>query len=503
MIKQVTIKILNETEVAVIGLSRSEHDYFYEKYGVFQEGYFFSPMYTLGRWDGKKRFFSKGGMTYFNLIEEIIPEIQKMGHKLKLIDERSPATINIPEIDSNYFNQYENIVLGKHQVDSVNKLTQNNGGIVEAATGAGKSLITAALSDLYNIHANLKTIVIVPSADLIVQTKAEYTRVGIDVGEYSGKNKDVNHLNVISTWQAIQYNPQILSMFQVLIIDECHGCKSTTLHEISTKHGSHFLVRIGLTGTIPKHDCDAMNVRVSLGDIIYKVSANYLITIGWLATLQININILTEPMDKEWALYKESFPEEAAKITQKKFKKTYFPDYKAETSYVETKNVRNQFVGDFIEELRSRPKGNTLVLTKNLTAARKLSKFIKNSIVVWNKDTTKARTAIYESFAEHNDIVVIATSQLASTGLNIKRIFHVILFDPNKSFVQVIQSIGRGLRKAFDKDHVEVYEFISDLKYSIQHYEKRLKYYDEKLYPYKIKNIDYQKMYIFDETVVF
>ena len=65
-------------------------------------------------------------------------------------------------------------------------------------------------------------------------------------------------------------------------------------------------------------------------------------------------------------------------------------------------------------------------------------------------------------FAEHNDVVVVSTFQLASTGLNIKRIFNLFLVDAGKSFIQIIQSIGRGLRKAKDKDRVRVYDVCND-----------------------------------------
>lgn len=82
------------------------------------------------------------------------------------------------------------------------------------------TLVTAALADSYG-RLKLKTITIVPNRTLILQTKEAYELCGLDVGEYTGKRKDVNHLHVVTTWQALQNNPQLLSVFRVAIVDEC------------------------------------------------------------------------------------------------------------------------------------------------------------------------------------------------------------------------------------------------------------------------------------------
>ena len=53
------------------------------------------------------------------------------------------------------------------------------------------------------------------------------------------------------------------------------------------------------------------------------------------------------------------------------------------------------------------------------------------------------------------------------------------MLEPGKSFVRVIQSIGRGIRKAQDKDYVNVVDITSNLKYSKRHLTKRKAFYRE------------------------
>lgn len=94
-------------------------------------------------------------------------------------------------------------------------------------------------------------------------------------------------------------------------------------------------------------------------------------------------------------------------------------------------------------------------------------------------------------FKTKNDVVVIASYKLASTGLNIPRIYHLFIVDAGKGFIKLIQSIGRGLRKAEDKDSIEVIDIASDLKYAARHKAERLKYYRSENYNHTKKDVDY------------
>ena len=76
-------------------------------------------------------------------------------------------------------------------------------------------------------------------------------------------------------------------------------------------------------------------------------------------------------------------------------------------------------------------------------------------------------------------------------GISINRIFNLVLIEPGKSFVRVIQSIGRGLRKADDKSHVDVYDICSKMKFSHRHMLKRQQHYKKVQYPYSLTKETY------------
>ena len=78
----------------------------------------------------------------------------------------------------------------------------------------------------------------------------------------------------------------------------------------------------------------------------------------------------------------------------------------------------------------------------------------------------KDRQTEYDEISELDNKVIVATYGVAAVGINIPRIFNLVLLEPGKSFVRVIQSIGRGIRKAEDKDYLNVVDLTSNLKYS-------------------------------------
>lgn len=58
--------------------------------------------------------------------------------------------------------------------------------------------------------------------------------------------------------------------------------------------------------------------------------------------------------------------------------------------------------------------------------------------------------------------ILISNFQILSTGINIKRLFNLIMFSPLKSYTSITQSIGRGLRLHPDKKVFRVFDLVDD-----------------------------------------
>jgi superfamily II DNA or RNA helicase len=98
----------------------------------------------------------------------------------------------------------------------------------------------------------------------------------------------------------------------------------------------------------------------------------------------------------------------------------------------------------------------------------------------------------YAEVAISDDKRIIATYGIAAVGINVPKLHNIVLIEPGKSFVRVIQSIGRVLRLAPGKDFANVWDITSSLKYSKRHLTKRKKFYAEAQYPYSVTKVDWQ-----------
>jgi len=307
------------------------------------------------------------------------------------------------------------------------------------------------------------------------QTKDAYAAFGLDVGEFSSESKDLDHQHVVSTWQTLQNNPQVITEFQMVIVDEAQGLRGPVLSKLLNEYGKHISYRFGVTGTLPEGESDAIAVRIAVGSVQYEIPAHVLIKQGHLSTLDIDIIQLSVDLHREYDAFMEEVKEdpELSKTTYAKFKGSFFPDFTSEKKFLHSQEKRLNWIANDLQN-KCMMTGNVLCLVNGVQFGKKLAKKIPGAVFLHGPDGTKVRKAIYEQFADNDNLIVIATVNIAGTGLDITRIFNLVLVDIGKSFIRVIQAIGRGLRKGGDKDHVFVADVCSDLKYSKRHSKKRI-----------------------------
>ena len=131
------------------------------------------------------------------------------------------------------------------------------------------------------------------------------------------------------------------------------------------------------------------------------------------------------------------------------------------------------------------------MLVDRINAGKELEKRIPGSVFVSGGTKAQERKDHYDEVADSSDKVIIATYGVASVGINIPRIFNLVLLEPGKSFVRVIQSIGRGIRKAQDKNFVQIWDVTSTCRFAKRHLTKRKKFYKEAKYPFNVQKIDW------------
>jgi superfamily II DNA or RNA helicase len=439
----------------------------------------FMPAVRLGRWDGCVSYFSMGGQTYVNMLDEILPIIEAEGYYINLEDNRPPLNLQFKEIDQNYLAdknwptghpaQGQPIILRDYQIEVINKFLHAPQSIQEIATGAGKTIITATLSKLCEPYG--RTVVIVPNKSLVTQTEEDYKNIGVDVGVYYGDRKQLNRTHTICTWQSLNNlmkaskdgvatttMTEFAESVACVMVDEVHMAKADVLKQLLSGPFAHCSIRWGLTGTVPKEEYNQKALSVSIGQVAHRISASELQDKGILANCHVNI-IQTE----DFVAYKT---------------------YQEEQKYLTTTKTRMGFVANEIRDIAS--SGNTLVLVNLIKTGELLEELITDSVFVSGKTKVQDRKDEYDEIKTASNKIIIATYGVAAVGINIPRIFNLVLIEPGKSFVRVIQSIGRGIRKAQDKDHVQIWDITSTAKFAKRHLAARKKFYKEANYPYTI-----------------
>ena len=92
MTKKCIIQIADEVNIKIQGLELGERKALMKLFSFEVPGARYLPSVRLGRWDGKVSFFSLGGASYINLLEEIIPVVDRAGYDIEVDDTRDYLT---------------------------------------------------------------------------------------------------------------------------------------------------------------------------------------------------------------------------------------------------------------------------------------------------------------------------------------------------------------------------------------------------------------------------
>lgn len=234
--------------------------------------------------------------------------------------------------------------------------------------------------------------------------------------------------------------------------------------------------RIGTTGTLDGSQTHKLVIEGLFGKVYNVTSTKKLIDKNLLSDIEIKCLIL-------------GYDDESVQQMKRQ-------QYQDEIKFLITNEKRNQF----INKLCLHVKGNTLVLFNFVDLHGKvlynmMQQTDKKIFFIYGGTDADQREQIRHILNEEENAILIASYGTCSTGINIPRINNVVFASPSKSVVRVLQSIGRGLRKAKGKNKTVVYDISDDLCYlgyknhTMKHLDERIKIYNNEKFPYELKKI--------------
>ena len=241
--------------------------------------------------------------------------------------------------------------------------------------------------------------------------------------------------------------------------------------------------RTGTTGTIDNNKINELSLIGLMGPIYKVISTKQLMDAGQVTSLKIKALMLQHPMELRQQLKGMKYTEEI--------------------SYIVGCESRNKF----IVNLAKACKGNTLILFNfverhgavlHSMLESKLAGSGRSIYFVHGGTDVEDREKIRLTVEKEDDAVIVATSSLFSTGINMPSIANIVFAVPTKSTIRIRQSIGRGLRLKDGKSHCNLFDIVDDLSFksytntTMQHFQERVKVYDAEQFEWELIKVELQ-----------
>ena len=455
-------------------------------------GAHFTPAYKNRYWDGKIRLANLRDNTIY---AGLVQDIAKFSKDLDIQVEFEGTKNNMPGIEQNVSDKIldgfldaldphsggKKIQMRDYQVEAFKDGVRKQRMLCLSPTASGKSLIIYALARWWRETHDKKILIIVPTINLVSQMMSDFEDYSqgkfTDMhGISGGVDKNTDKRVVVSTWQSIhKKSAGYFAQFGSVLVDEVHHAQSKSIQGIMNK-----LVvcpdRIGMTGTIQEAKTHELVLKGLFGPIQKITSTKELIDRDQISDVKIQ-------------LLRLNYPDEDKKLVKGM-------NYQDEIAHIINHTKRNNFISKLAADLP----GNTLCIFGRISHGKDIhsltSALADKEVHDIAGETDKETRELTRQFAEKNNVIIIASLGVFSTGVNIRNLHNLIFAHPSKSKIKVLQSIGRILRKTDDGKPATVYDIVDDLKYksrdnfTLRHAGERFRFYTEEKFDYKINSID-------------
>ncbi len=321
-------------------------------------------------------------------------------------------------------------------------------GLVVAATGIGKTYLSAFDSAKYN-----KILFVAHREEIIKQAAQSFKNVrnSDDIGFFYSNQKDTKNSFIFALVQTLgkeQYlNEEYFSKdyFDYIIVDEFHHAVSSNYKKIIDYFTPKFL--LGLTATPERLDSKDVFALCDY-NMVYEVRLKDAINKGWLVPFRY-YGIYDETVNYEDIDYKNG------KYDDKQLEEALMLNKRGEL-------ILNHY-------LKYNSKRAIGFCTSRHHAEYMAKVFNENNIpsaAVYSgeKGEYSEERNIALSKLTSGELKVIFSVDMFNEGLDVPAIDMVMFLRPTQSPTIFLQQLGRGLRKFKDKEYLNVLDFIGNYK---------------------------------------
>lgn len=389
------------------------------------------------------RFFNKNDNSFpTGLLNIVTSYFEKNNILFELKDLR-----RTPSIRKIYRKIKQPFPLRYYQKEIVNACLSNPRGIIEAATGSGKTNCIVEL--IYQLKNNV--LIIVPSSTIISQTSKILINVfgKKHIGIITGNKKEFDKPITIATYQSLgNIDESFFKKLDTLIIDEAHHSGCNSLVSLNNLFNSCYY-RYFFTGTAYRNDGKDMDLQSVITDqFIYKYPIQKGIEDKYLCPIK-------------FVIYKYQHPYPIGKWREEL------------DTYIINNEKYNNFIIDKANKLNDK-KIATIIFVDQINHGKFLESKIPNSVFVNGTEEKTINMEAIEDFNKGKFHIMIGTSVIGE-GVDTVKAQCGILAGGGKAKSTLVQRIGRLLRPCQEKNMAYIMDFThSGTKYLQNHYIERL-----------------------------
>ena len=336
------------------------------------------------------RFIGDGGQIKTGLVSYI----QSNFECPVVTDDRTfpNATFNSPNLK---------VALRDYQIDYVLAALKKTRMIIHATTGAGKTIMMAAIMDIIGLN----TLIMVPNKTLQGQLRSELDKFLPTNPDYKitiGIPQNLNNLT-----------ENELQSYAVVLADECHNYAAAQAMNVILIQNAPF--RFGFTGT-PYGRSDGRDLEVEglFGEVVQLVETSELVEQGFIAPTQV---------DFYHASWDGDYPE-------------------MERVFIVENVKRNALIAQLVA---NSPKKSFLILVRRVEHGRILQKLLPNSAFVHGDSSIEFREGIRDD-VKTGKIRILIASNVFAAGLDIPNLAIGINAGGGKAEILTGQKAGRMMR---------------------------------------------------------
>jgi len=352
-----------------------------------------------------------------------------------------------------------------YQEEAIRICLQKRRGLIEHSTGAGKTIVIAGVA----YCVNMKTLVICTGKEHIRQITRDLELMVGDVSVYGSGKKDTYGSIIVANVQALNALKkrstknfiELMRRFGCVIGDEAHHASSITYKQCFY-YAINASIKLGFSGTMHREDGSFIEVEGAIGPIIDKKDYDYLEKGKYIVPARFFfIDPQCSPLRGE---------------------DNYWP--MCSHAGIVINNKRNQLIARICEKYQNKNKQVLVISPFRVQHGQMLEDIIPDSRFVYGDSSDNVRDEALKDFSEKKFSVLIG-SRIYDEVINLPDVRCVILAGGGKAHNSFFQRVGRGIRNAEGKSHVDVVLFWDSHGTILLKHSKRLKYYIGKVDSWK------------------